>query len=128
MEDVLSTLKDDFSQNEIELDSRQKEQKWKTLELKNNYDAGCMLAGMGDGEGSFHDFIMKFSSVLSTISKTRQKKPDQKILDLVKISLLIYLDSLDIKKDAIKDNASILSTIHGFVDQFVSNAKYESRL
>lgn len=124
MENVLSSL-------QFESDIKQSDQnktKWNLNDLKNKYDSGALLAGMGDGEGSVHDFIIKLSNVFSMIARSRQKTTDQKLLDLVKTSLLLYLDSLNIKKDNIKDNAEIISTIHGFINQFVENGKYEDRL
>lgn len=125
MENVLSSLQ---FETESEQPTNKKDTKWNLIDLRNKYDSGALLAGMGDSEGSVQDFIIKLSNVFSTIAKSRQKVIDQKLLDLVKTSLLLYLDSLNIKKDNIKDNAEIISTIHGFVNQFVENGKYEDRL
>lgn len=126
MENVLSSLNLEAEQSDST--SQKKDSKWNLINLKNKYDSGALLAGMGDSEGSVHDFIMKLSNVFATIAKTRQKAVDQKLLDLIKTSLLIYLDSLNIKKDNIKENAEIISMIHGFIDQFVENGRYEDRL
>ena len=125
MENVLSSLQfETVSEQPVQ----KKNTKWNLIDLKNKYDSGALLAGMGDSEGSVQDFIVKLSNVFSTIAKSRQKVVDQKLLDLVKTSLLLYLDFLNIKKDNIKDNAEIISTIHGFINQFVENGKYEDRL
>ena len=125
MENVLSSLQFEI---ESEQSTKKKDTKWNLIDLRNKYDSGALLAGMGDSEGSVQDFIVKLSNVFSIIAKSRQKVVDQKLLDLVKTSLLLYLDSLNVKKDNIKDNAEIISTIHGFVNQFVENGKYEDRL
>ena len=88
MENVLSSLQ---FETESEQPTNKKDTKWNLIDLRNKYDSGALLAGMGDSEGSVQDFIIKLSNVFSTIAKSRQKVIDQKLLDLVKTSLLLYL-------------------------------------
>lgn len=88
----------------------------------NEYAAGELFAGMNAQNWSFHDFMVKLISVFASMAKKEGKpKVDQRVLDIIKSSLLIFSDSVAPKRDDRSSNAALLSTIYGFVSKYIEN-------
>lgn len=94
----------------------------------NEYAAGELFAGMNTQDWSFHDFMVKLISVFMSIAKKEGKpKTDQRVLDIIKSSLLIFSDSVAPKRDDRSSNAALLSTIYGFVSKYIENMEGDNQ-
>lgn len=103
---------------------------WKKFDLVFDYDRGCMIAGASEGDGSVREFLTKFVLLLVALAKndTPSSKTNPVVFDIVKNAIDLYQASLKIKPDRIKDNARFIAAVQGFVNQFISNHRYEDRL
>lgn len=94
----------------------------KTL-FKNNYAMGELYAGMESDGGSVYNFITKFINVLLAISKDDEKKRvDDRLMSIIKSSLLMYVDQVIPSKTDKEKNAQFIATMVGFVNRFAENA------
>lgn len=103
---------------------------WRKLDLVSEYDIGSTIAGMSSHEGSFKDFLTKFVNLLLSLSKNNAKPSIQtsKTLAIMKSVVDLYCDSIDTAHMKPKDNASIMASIQGLVDQFVKYSDYKDRI
>ena len=103
---------------------------WRKVDLTTEYDRGCMFAGSAEGDGTVRDFINKLALLLVALAKNDNPSANksQKVFDIVKTALELYLDTVPIKTDKLKDNARFVASVQGFVDAFVSSRRYEDKL
>lgn len=120
MENVL----DNMGLESENINNIQNKTSWTGAEYKNQYDMGSLMAGLTNSENSVSDMMTKFSTLLSSLAKARNKQFDQKILDLVKLSLSMYVSNMAFdKKNFDSDNMKSIAAIHGFISQYVENCK-----
>ena len=103
---------------------------WRKLDLASEYDIGSTIAGISTHEGSFKDFLFKFINLLSSLSKNNTKQTIQtsKTIAVLKSVIDLYCDSIDVSHMKAKDNASIMASIQGLVDQFIKYCDYKDRI
>lgn len=134
MENVLNELS--FTSDETETKEEKKSADhpnkdiWRKVDLATEYDRGSMFSGSAEGDGTVKDFINKLGLLLIALAKNNNPNANksQKIYDIVKTSLDLYLDVVPIKADKAKDNAKFVASIQGFVDSFVSSRRYEDKI
>ena len=131
MENVLSDLSLEEEKKETPANEPESSRTyWKKLDLVTEYDIGSTIAGISTHEGSFKDFLTKFVNLLSSLSKNNTKQTTQtsKTLAVMKSVIDLYCDSIDTAHMKVKDNASIMASVQGLVDQFIKYSDYKDRL
>lgn len=94
----------------------------KTL-FGNDYAVGELYAGMESDGGSIYNFMTKFVDVLLAISKAGEKKRvDDKLMSIIKASLLMYVDQVTTGKTDKEKNLKFIATMTGFVNRFAENS------
>ena len=131
MENVLSDLSLEEEKKEAPANGPESSRTyWKKLDLVTEYDIGSTIAGISTHDGSFKDFLTKFVNLLSSLSKNNTKQTTQtsKTLAVMKSVIDLYCDSIDTTHMKVKDNASIMASVQGLVDQFIKYSDYKDRL
>lgn len=101
---------------------------WSRSAAGNNYDFGSLYAGIAITEISMKDFLSKMVNMMSALLKNDRPKANQKVLDLLKIAIDMYVNEFSIKTDDIHANAKIITAFHGFVQSYIDNSKLKDRL
>ena len=124
-ENVLSSLGVGGSPiTDDQLDSISPQPNWTESDYRNEYERGALFAGLSNLENTISDFMVKMGNMMSSVMKDTSQKFDQRTLDLLKLALSMYVESMQKSKQFTKrDHMRFVATMHGFVDQYVKNFK-----